>query len=175
MTDCHHITRPPSPTAHLAAPLMSVSSSSTSLASSQVWSAQPSRRGSNASSIAPIAVVLDTKKTTTETSASVTPPTEPVTISAPVSTAASRRTRLVHTGDPLSRTYPKPEGDLDLAEALAREPLRWSLGHWRKNAHNARFPESATLSSEASKKRFQDAKNDLLRSHASLQGPSKKL
>ena len=92
---------------------------------------------------------------------------------APVSAAASRSSRLVHTHDPLSRTYPKPEGDLDLAEALAREPLRWSLGHWRKNARDVRVPESATLHSEASKKRFQDAKNDLMRSHASLQSPKK--
>lgn len=36
--------------------------------------------------------------------------------------------------DPLSRTFPKPTEDVDLDEMLARKPLKWTLGHYVKEA-----------------------------------------
>lgn len=36
--------------------------------------------------------------------------------------------------DPLARTFPKPTEDVDLDEMLARKPLKWTVGHYVKEA-----------------------------------------
>jgi hypothetical protein len=36
--------------------------------------------------------------------------------------------------DPLTRTFPKPSEEVDLDEMLSRKPLKWTLGHYVKEA-----------------------------------------
>lgn len=67
--------------------------------------------------------------------------------------------------DPLSREYPKPTADIDVAEALAREPRKWTLAHWAKNAKEAqRIP----LSKEIQAKKFEEAKKELMKAKAEM-------
>lgn len=65
----------------------------------------------------------------------------------------------------MRREYPKPEGEIDVKEALAREPLRWTLGHWRKNSKEI-VPRVET--EEIKRQKLEDAKAELLRGHAEL-------
>ncbi len=67
--------------------------------------------------------------------------------------------------DPLSRHYPKPAADIDVAEALAREPRRWSLAYWMKNAKEI---SNASPSKEARARKFDEAKKELLKAKLQL-------
>lgn len=70
----------------------------------------------------------------------------------------------------MSRVYAKPEAEINVDEALNREPLPWSLGHWRKHARDVR---EVNLPRDVAQQRFQDTKADLLRSFAAMQIPKK--
>jgi hypothetical protein len=61
--------------------------------------------------------------------------------------------------DPLSRSYPKPAHEPSLDELLARAPLKWSLGHYVKNARERKVVEDP----EERARRFEEAKMRLLR------------
>ena len=37
-----------------------------------------------------------------------------------------------HPLDPLSRKFPKPTEEVNVAEMLERKPLKWTLGHYIK-------------------------------------------
>ena len=62
--------------------------------------------------------------------------------------------------DPLCRHYPKPTADIDVAEALAREPRKWTLGYWAKNARDTRV---SIQDKETKSRQFEETKRDLLR------------
>ncbi|OAA58422.1 hypothetical protein SPI_06495 [Niveomyces insectorum RCEF 264] len=68
--------------------------------------------------------------------------------------------------DPLARTYPKPDGELDVAAALARAPLRWTLGYWSKNARD--LPEPGQASGDLARQRFEETKRELRRAREEL-------
>lgn len=164
----------------LAAPSMSVSSSRASNMD-DMWSADPSRRGSDASSVTsastPDLTALSAEKLKSSlasvpmaVSASDTGHVRPqpqTTTSAPVS--APRR--LKHSTDPLERSFPKPEGDIDVGAALARDPLKWSLGHWKKNARDVAAPASTPADS---KKKFDDIKDELRRAQQEMVSKAKR-
>ncbi|TPX12060.1 uncharacterized protein E0L32_007175 [Thyridium curvatum] len=67
--------------------------------------------------------------------------------------------------DPLSREYPKPAAEIDVAEALTREPRKWTLAHWAKNAKDT---QPATLSKEIQARKFEEAKKELLKARAEM-------
>lgn len=53
----------------------------------------------------------------------------------PVSSSTNRLTyqpTSCYCNDPLSRDYPKPTGEVNLDEMLARKPTKWSLAHYIK-------------------------------------------
>ncbi len=90
-----------------------------------------------------------------------------------VSTSETRPARptqrpVHHTADPLGRKYPKPADELDIHKALAREPLKWTLGHWKKNGQDVTQPAWMSLSSPAAKQRFEDAKEELRRAQRDM-------
>ncbi|CAK7235461.1 hypothetical protein SEUCBS140593_009290 [Sporothrix eucalyptigena] len=154
----------------LTAPAMSVSSSRASNISN-MWSAETSRRGSNASSISPPSATDLDVALTYEKLGGV-----PMAVSASEGcqlqaqtqfqkTPAPVRRPLKHNTDPLERAYPKPEQDIDVGAALAREPLKWSLGHWKKNARDVARP---TTTPGESKKRFEDIKDELRRAQQDM-------
>ncbi|KAL1871397.1 hypothetical protein Daus18300_004764 [Diaporthe australafricana] len=71
--------------------------------------------------------------------------------------------------DPLSRTFPKPTEDVNLDEMLARKPLKWTLGHYVKEAPS-REPskpvedkDRLAQDMEAKKKEMPAAKEEILR------------
>ncbi|CAK7264316.1 hypothetical protein SEPCBS57363_001019 [Sporothrix epigloea] len=159
----------------LVAPAMSASSSRASNLS-DLWSAESSRRGSNASSIYPPSTSdSDTSLLYEKQIPLLTTGGVPMTASTSEGghrlthtaqpTPTPLRRPLKFTTDPLERFYPKPEMTIDLGAALAREPLKWSLGHWKKNARDVATP---ALTHEASKQRFEDAKNELRRAQRDM-------
>ncbi|CAK7218658.1 hypothetical protein SBRCBS47491_003581 [Sporothrix bragantina] len=163
------------------APAMSVSSSRASNLS-DMWSAETSRRGSDASSIAPpSASDLDLALSFEKQSASMASGGVPMAVSASegghsqthkaqqTTPAPLRRRPFKYMTDPLERAYPKPENDIDVGAALAREPLKWSLGHWKKNARDVARPVPTP---DASKQRFEDMKNELRRAQQDMRASS---
>ncbi|CAK7239262.1 MAG: hypothetical protein STHCBS139747_000691 [Sporothrix thermara] len=163
----------------LMAPAMSVSSSRASNLSGLWTPAETSRRGSDASSISPPSVSdLDFTLSSEKQSASLAPGSVVMAVSASEGgrpqtqpTPAPLRRQLKYTADPLERSYPKPESDIDVDAALAREPLKWSLGHWKKNARDVTRP--APITPDASKQRFEDMKNELRRAQQDMAASSK--
>lgn len=67
--------------------------------------------------------------------------------------------------DPLRREYPKPTAEINVAEALAREPLPRTLGHWRKNSKDI-VPKVET--EEIKRQKFEEMKAKLLQEQAEL-------
>lgn len=70
--------------------------------------------------------------------------------------------------DPLSRTFPEPTEDVDVAEMLERKPLKWTLGHYIKTP--TREPsdpfddkEKVALDMEARKRELLAAKEEMQR------------
>ncbi|KAB5558502.1 hypothetical protein GE09DRAFT_1058501 [Coniochaeta sp. 2T2.1] len=61
--------------------------------------------------------------------------------------------------DALSRTFPKPTEEPTLEEMLARPPQKWSVGHYVKNARDAK---AAVRDKDAQAKAFAEAKRELL-------------
>ncbi|CAK7230233.1 hypothetical protein SCUCBS95973_007504 [Sporothrix curviconia] len=170
----------------LAAPAMSVSSSRASNLS-DMWSAEASRRGSDASnatqpSASDLELVLYSEKqgssggvpmvvSASEGGHPQIHKTQTTTTTTTTTTPASLRRPLNKiTTDPLERSYPKPEKDIDVGAALAREPLKWSLGHWKKNARDVDWPAPTP---DASKQRFEDMKNELRRAQLDMTVSSK--
>lgn len=71
--------------------------------------------------------------------------------------------------DPLARDYPKPAQEIDVREALARKPIKWTLGHYISEQSTAEpRPKTAdreTISRdlEAKKRELLQAKEDILK------------
>ncbi|KAF3770000.1 hypothetical protein M406DRAFT_325476 [Cryphonectria parasitica EP155] len=69
--------------------------------------------------------------------------------------------------DPLSRAYPKPAQEIDVREALARKPMKWTLGHYFKETPtrepHAQTVDRATraLDLEAKKRELLKAKDEI--------------
>ncbi|KAB5570222.1 hypothetical protein GE09DRAFT_699960 [Coniochaeta sp. 2T2.1] len=61
--------------------------------------------------------------------------------------------------DALSRTFPKPTEEPTLEQMLARPPQKWSVGHYVKNARDAK---AAVRDKDAQAKAFAEAKRELL-------------
>lgn len=159
----------------LTAPPMSISSSMSSNVS-DMWSSEPSRRCSDASSVGG-AEDLHSALFAEKLKASLAAGSVPMAVSAsedgqmaPAPAPAPARRPFQHTGDPIGRAYPKPDGELDVAEALSRQPLKWTLGHWKKNAREVtRSKPSAAMS----KQRFDDIKDELRRAQLAMQAQKK--
>ncbi len=81
------------------------------------------------------------------------------------STTSSLASLSTPTIDPLSRTYPKPTHEINVAEALSREPRKWTLGYWAKNAKDMPLPMH---NKEVQARKFEEAKRELLRAKAEL-------
>lgn len=164
---------------NLTAPSMSVSSSRASNVD-DMWSADPSRRGSDASSAtskstADLSSTLSAEKLKSSLAAGGVP----MAVSASEGGHAQNQTqtqtetqkapapvrKLKHNTDLLERSFPKPEGDIDVGAALARDPLKWSLGYWKKNARDIVKPAADPA---VSKKRFDDMKDELRRAQADM-------
>ncbi|ERT00770.1 uncharacterized protein SPSK_08034 [Sporothrix schenckii 1099-18] len=157
----------------LTAPSMSASSSRASNVD-DMWSADPSRRGSDASSTTSMSTSdLPSLLSSEKLKASLAAGGVPMAVSASESScnrnqntpAPAPTRRLKFNGDPLERSFPKPEGDIDVGAALARDPLKWSLGHWKKNARDV---VQTTTSAAVSKKRFDDIKDELRRAQLDM-------
>lgn len=75
--------------------------------------------------------------------------------------------------DPLARNFPKPTEDVDLDEMLARKPLKWTLGHYVKEASTrepskpAEDKDRLAQDMQAKKKEMLAAKEELRRLSAS--------
>jgi hypothetical protein len=69
--------------------------------------------------------------------------------------------------DALQRTFPAPKEELTLEEMLARPPQKWSVGHYVKNAREARTPVE---DKDEKAKAFAQAKAELLAAKAQLDG-----
>ena len=82
------------------------------------------------------------------------------------SSSVSSQTQKDIPVDPLSRHYPKPTAEINVAEALARQPGRWTLGYWVKNAKDMQPP---VQSRELQATKFADAKRELLRAKGDLE------
>ncbi len=67
--------------------------------------------------------------------------------------------------DPLSRHYPKPATDINVAEALAREPRRWSLAYWVKNGKEI---SDLRPNAEAQRRKFEETKEELLKARLDM-------
>lgn len=71
--------------------------------------------------------------------------------------------------DPLSRVFPKPAQEINVLEALAREPLKWSLGHYIKKAPmgdldgQIQDKEKAARDKDAKKRLLMEAKEEIRR------------
>ncbi|PSS03798.1 hypothetical protein BD289DRAFT_478284 [Coniella lustricola] len=71
--------------------------------------------------------------------------------------------------DPLSRDYPKPVHEIDVREALARKPIKWTLGHYISEQSAAeprpKTTDRETISRdlEAKKRELLQAKEDILK------------
>lgn len=157
----------------LTAPSMSVSSSRASNLD-DMWSTDPSRRGSDASSVTSVSTSdLASALSSEKLKPSLAAGGVPMAVSASEGGRNQKNTQktpapprqLKHNTDPLERSFPKPDGDIDVVAALARDPLKWSLGHWKKNARDVSQP---TSSSAASKKRFDDIKDELRRAQLDM-------
>jgi hypothetical protein len=81
--------------------------------------------------------------------------------------SSSSATEKYHPLDAMSRKYPKPQNEATVEEMLAREPLPWSLNHWRKSTREPRVPPPPSKEEQA--KAFKDAKQKLLHAQADLQ------
>lgn len=74
--------------------------------------------------------------------------------------------------DPLSRTFPKPTEDVDLDEMLARKPLKWTLGHYvkeaatRESSKPAEDKDQLAQDMEAKKREMLAAKEEIRRMSA---------
>ncbi|KAH6610761.1 hypothetical protein Trco_000781 [Trichoderma cornu-damae] len=75
---------------------------------------------------------------------------------------------------PLSREYPKPAKDVDVKEALGRQPGRWSIqGQIKANQLRAQSTVPRPHDKERKTRDFEAAKRELLAFHGStLQKPS---
>jgi hypothetical protein len=71
-----------------------------------------------------------------------------------------------HKVDALSRHFPKPEQEPTLEELLARPPQKWSVGHYVKNAREARTP---VHDKEQQARAFAEAKRELLAAKQTLE------
>ncbi|KAK1765689.1 hypothetical protein QBC33DRAFT_560609 [Phialemonium atrogriseum] len=83
-------------------------------------------------------------------------PSRATTTSSTTSTSSQSRITPI---DALSRQYPAPIREVSVEEMLARPPQKWSLGHYVKNAREARTP---VLDKEQQGKDFAEAKRELL-------------
>lgn len=95
------------------------------------------------------------------------------TPSSPSSTSSHISADQTGDVDPLARNFPKPTEDVDLDEMLARKPLKWTLGHYVKEA-SAREPskpaedkDRLAQDMEAKKKEMLAAKEEIRRLSAS--------
>ncbi|KAI3393315.1 hypothetical protein diail_4448 [Diaporthe ilicicola] len=95
-------------------------------------------------------------------SAAATPPSPSSSPSQPCADPA-------YEVDPLSRTFPKPSEEVNLDDLLARKPLKWTLGHYVKEA-SAREPskpvedkDRLAQDMEAKKKEMLAAKEEIRR------------
>lgn len=77
------------------------------------------------------------------------------TSAAPIASAANKVVVL----DALSRDFPKPDHEHTLEEMLARPPQKWSVGHYVKNAREAKTP---VHDKEQKARAFAEAKRELL-------------
>ncbi|KAL1899421.1 hypothetical protein Sste5346_002817 [Sporothrix stenoceras] len=164
---------------NLTAPSMSVSSSRASNLD-DMWSADPSRRGSDASSATSMSTTdLSSGVSAEKFKSSLAVGGVPMAVSASEGGHAPKQNltqtgtkqtpapirKLKHNTDPLERSFPKPEGDIDVGAALACDPLKWSLGHWKKNARDI---AQLTTDAAASKKRFDAIKDELRRAQLDM-------
>ncbi|KAM0253332.1 hypothetical protein ACHAQJ_007336 [Trichoderma viride] len=80
---------------------------------------------------------------------------------------------LVNPLPPLSREYPRPAKDVDVKEALERQPGRWSIqGQIKANQMRAQSAASRSDDKERKTRDFEAAKQELLAFHESaLQKP----
>jgi hypothetical protein len=69
--------------------------------------------------------------------------------------------------DALQRTFPAPKEEHTLEEMLARPPQKWSVGHYVKNAREARTPVE---DKDEKARAFARAKAELLAAKAQLDG-----
>jgi len=88
-------------------------------------------------------------------------PARAQTTAAPTSSSAQ-----AHKVDALSRNFPKPDHEPTLEEMLARPPQKWSVGHYVKNAREARTP---VQDKEQQARAFADAKRELLAAKEALE------
>lgn len=69
----------------------------------------------------------------------------------------------------LDRDIPKPDNELDVAEALTRKPGRWTIqGQMNVNRQRATIAATVRESEEESRRSFEKAKLELLDSQKSL-------
>lgn len=91
------------------------------------------------------------------------------TPSSPSSTCSPSSTGQTGHVDPLARAFPKPSEDVDLDEMLNRKPLKWTLGHYVKEAatrESSRLAEDKdrlAQDMEAKKKEMLAAKEEIRR------------
>lgn len=92
-------------------------------------------------------------------------PPRATTTAVPASSATNRVVVL----DAMSRDFPKPDHEPTLEEMLARPPQKWSVGHYVKNAREAKLP---VRDKEEQARAFADAKRELLAAKAELEQSS---
>lgn len=80
----------------------------------------------------------------------------------------------VHPLAPLGRDYPKPQKDIDVGEALLRQPLRWSIqGQIDANKKRQDTLKLPSQDAEFRRRDLQRVKKELLASYLDLERGSK--
>lgn len=65
--------------------------------------------------------------------------------------------------DPLSRDYPKPTEEVNVAEMLSRKPMKWSVNHYIKETAALRAASTPTVEDRGRAAReLEDRKRELL-------------
>ncbi|CAG9972221.1 unnamed protein product [Clonostachys byssicola] len=110
---------------------------------------------------------------TQSTSSSTSPPSTPDVEEAKINKDDLKKDPNQHPLPAMMRDFPKPEGDLDIDEALGRQPGRWTIAG-QMEANRARSPQQRarqiSLSQANSAKQDLDAiKAKLLASHQKMQ------
>ncbi|OIW33256.1 hypothetical protein CONLIGDRAFT_165860 [Coniochaeta ligniaria NRRL 30616] len=93
-------------------------------------------------------------------------PAQPTRAATTAVSGPSAQQQKVVALDALSRNFPKPTHEPTLEEMLARPPQKWSVGHYVKNAREAKAP---VHDKEQQAKAFAEAKRELLAAKEALE------
>lgn len=117
-----------------------------------------------------VSVTTSTSVTKTTTTTTAVAADASTAVSAAAAPTPQQLPMVVHTQDPLMADYPKPEGEIDVGEALGRKPGRWSIvGQREANQRSLAIQKAREIKDAASRSAaFENTKKELLESFKAL-------